>query len=183
MASLDFLDADKDGIVSQKDMADRLRAFYDELPDADEVRQLVSKRGLTAKDVLNLFEDGSGPALAGFDAVKESFRLYDPDGTGYVDEGLLRLFFKNLLGPGDPLTDDDLDTLVRIADVDGDGRISLEDYRAFVECNDFLDGSARERDDLEHEEMKAELERLRRCEEEAFEGKQRRKQSHKQRRL
>jgi Ca2+-binding EF-hand superfamily protein len=62
--------------------------------------------------------------------VKEAFKVYDPQGTGFVDHETLRSIFENL-GYGE-ITDEDLAVLVETADADGDGRISLDDFRGML---------------------------------------------------
>ena len=100
--------------------------------------------------------------LGQFDPVKEAFKVYDPHGaplaptgcrsrtarlappahqahtaerppaagTGYVDNETLRRIFEDL-GYGE-ITDEDLEVLVETADMDKDGRISLEDFRTMM---------------------------------------------------
>ena len=68
-----------------------------------------------------------------FDPVAEAFKVYDPDGTGYVDSNVLRSIFENL-GFGE-ITDDDLTILTETGDVDGDGKISLMDFRKMLDFN------------------------------------------------
>ena len=62
--------------------------------------------------------------------MKEAFKVYDPQGTGFVDHETLRSIFENL-GYGE-ITDEDLAVLVETADADGDGKISLDDFRGML---------------------------------------------------
>ena len=50
--------------------------------------------------------------------------------TGYVDNETLRRIFEDL-GYGE-ITDEDLEVLVETADMDKDGRISVEDFRSMM---------------------------------------------------
>lgn len=68
--------------------------------------------------------------LTNFDPVKEAFKVYDPHDTGYVDIEVLKSIFTNL-GFGD-ITADDVQVLIETADVYGDGRISLDDFRKMI---------------------------------------------------
>ena len=63
--------------------------------------------------------------------MKEAFKVYDPQGTGFVDHETLRSIFENL-GYGE-ITDEDLAVLIGCADVDGDGRISLDDFARMLQ--------------------------------------------------
>lgn len=55
-------------------------------------------------------------------------QAYDPEGKGFVEPDILRNVFDNL-GFGH-ISDEDLRVLVEAADGDGDGRVTLEDFRA-----------------------------------------------------
>ncbi len=68
-----------------------------------------------------------GTRLINFDPVKEAFKLYDPRGTGFLDKVQLFRFFQ-VLGFGE-VSDEDIEAIVSILDVDGDGKIGLEDFR------------------------------------------------------
>lgn len=57
-------------------------------------------------------------------------QVYDPHDTGYVDLEVLRSIFSNL-GFGE-VTSEDVNVLIETADVDGDGKISLSDFRKMV---------------------------------------------------
>lgn len=54
-------------------------------------------------------------------------QAYDPADTGFMDTEILRSIFSNL-GFGE-MSDADLAILVEAADGDGDGRVSLADFR------------------------------------------------------
>ncbi|CAG9581917.1 conserved hypothetical protein [Leishmania major strain Friedlin] len=73
---------------------------------------------------------GIRSADIGFDAVGEAFRIYDPHNTHYVEEEVLSCIMARV-GFGE-LTEEELAVLVSTADFDGDGRISLEDFRRLV---------------------------------------------------
>ena len=68
--------------------------------------------------------------LENFDPIAEAFRFFDPDGTGSVDMERLREIFL-LLGYGD-LSYADLNSILEIADQDGDHKISLDDFRKLI---------------------------------------------------
>ncbi|KAG5493868.1 hypothetical protein JKF63_01700 [Porcisia hertigi] len=73
----------------------------------------------------------SSPSVRGcFDAVGEAFRVYDPRNSHYVEEDILSCIMARV-GFGD-LSEEELAVLVSTADFDGDGRISLEDFRRLV---------------------------------------------------
>jgi len=65
-----------------------------------------------------------------YDPVRDAFAVYDPHQTGFADPAALRTIFQDL-GYG-KITDDDLLILILAGDADGDGRISLDDFRKLL---------------------------------------------------
>ena len=77
--------------------------------------------------------------------IKEAFKVFDKDGNGYISAAELRhvmtnlgrfcflLFCGTLLtgitrSIGEKLTDNEVDEMIREADVDGDGQINYEEF-------------------------------------------------------
>ena len=55
--------------------------------------------------------------------IKEAFKVFDKDGNGFIGAAELRHVMTNL---GEKLTDEEVDEMVREADIDGDGQINYE---------------------------------------------------------
>ena len=80
------------------------------------------------------------------DSVLKAFRSFDQDGDGTISIAELRL----VLGPGGALaevagalTNEEIDSLISVADVDGDGEIG---YEEFVQLVDRMKGGDSEED-------------------------------------
>lgn len=56
--------------------------------------------------------------------LKEAFRVFDRDGNGFISAAELRHVMTNL---GEKLTDEEVDEMIREADVDGDGQVNYEE--------------------------------------------------------
>jgi len=57
--------------------------------------------------------------------IKEAFKVFDKDGNGYISAAELRHVMTNL---GEKLTDNEVDEMVREADIDGDGQINYDEF-------------------------------------------------------
>lgn len=125
-AAFEFFDPERKGRLTAKEMHAKLAIFYPNL-SAKDVKALITEPMFT-KDVLRRLLENNH--LAEFDPVKQAFSVYDPNGTGFVDLDTLARIFSDL-GFGD-ITQDDIDVLIEASDVDGDGRISLSDFREMM---------------------------------------------------
>ena len=55
----------------------------------------------------------------------EAFKVFDRDGNGFISAAELRHVMTNL---GEKLTDEEVDEMIREADVDGDGAINYQEF-------------------------------------------------------
>ncbi|GBP79245.1 Calmodulin [Eumeta japonica] len=61
--------------------------------------------------------------------IREAFRVFDKDGNGFISAAELRHVMTNL---GEKLTDEEVDEMIREADIDGDGQVNYEDFHALA---------------------------------------------------
>jgi hypothetical protein len=54
--------------------------------------------------------------------ILEAFKVFDKDGNGFISAAELRHVMTNL---GEKLTDEEVDEMIREADIDGDGQVRL----------------------------------------------------------
>ena len=84
-----------------------------------------NKTELKAKELYDMLKDNE---LENFDPLEEAFKLLDPDNTGALDIKRLKSLFSNL-GYGQ-IEKKDQQILLECLDVDGDGEIKLNDFKA-----------------------------------------------------
>ena len=58
----------------------------------------------------------------------EAFKVFDRDGNGFISAAELRHVMTNL---GEKLSDEEVDEMIREADIDGDGQINYEGFFFF----------------------------------------------------
>ncbi|KAG7518590.1 Calmodulin [Solea senegalensis] len=57
--------------------------------------------------------------------IKEAFRVFDMDGSGFISASELRHVMANL---GEKLTDEEVSEMMREADTDGDGKVNYQEF-------------------------------------------------------
>ena len=127
-AAFDFFDVNKTGKITLAALKNRLGAFYKNVPTREYKFLMNNQAELTIDDLRSLLEHNE---ITNFDPVAEAFKVYDPEDTGFIDTGTLRSIFEKL-GFGQ-ISDDDVQILVETADCDGDGKISLDDFRKMID--------------------------------------------------
>lgn len=60
--------------------------------------------------------------------LREAFKVFDKDGSGDISAAELRHVMTSL---GEKLTDEEVDEMIREADIDGDGKVNYEGNELF----------------------------------------------------
>jgi calmodulin len=126
-----MLDVENSGTITQSNIKKRLGIFFPNLTPKEYRFMLNNKKEMTLEDLESLLTDND---LSGFDPVEEAFKLYDVNGDGFIDKYRLRDVFA--ASGLEDMTREDVDILGRAADVDGDGKITLQDFRLMLESAD-----------------------------------------------
>lgn len=119
-----------ENVITLDTLKSRLGAFYTNIPNREYSFLMNNKQEVSLEDLRELLQS---TVITNFDPVAEAFKVYDPEGTGYVEENLLRDIFKNL-DFGD-ISQEDMAILIETADSDKDGKISLEDFRTMLDVS------------------------------------------------
>lgn len=123
----DLLNSEQIG-VSQSVLKKRLGVLFPDLVPKDYRFLMNNKKDVTLDDLNELLLENE---ITNFDPVAEAFKVFDIKNEGTIDGEKLRQTFL-AYGFGE-LNDEEYEILIRAADVDGDGAISLDDFRNMLD--------------------------------------------------
>lgn len=126
-----IFDKDGDGKINTEELGIGMRRLGQNLTEAelqDVVKQIGTdgEGGIEFSDLLALMMKNTMSSAVGELELFQQFKAFDRDGNGYISPQELHHVMANL---GDDLTAKEIDEMVREADVDGDGRISWEEFK------------------------------------------------------
>ena len=131
-----LFDKDGDGHVTPKELMVVLQSLGQQ-PSEEDVKSMIGEVDDDGNGEIE-FEEfvqlmsrnmGSGDDEA---ALVEAFKILDIDGSGNIDHAELKEILRSFSRMGEDIPDDEIDHLIREADVDGDGSISYEEARRRV---------------------------------------------------
>jgi calmodulin len=124
-----FFDVEGRGVLRPKDLKARVGALYPNMTNK-EYRFLINEPTFTVDSLWNLLEN---PNFMNEDPVKEAFKVFDPHNTGYLDSEVLKGIMSRM-GFGEMSTQY-MTSLIKTADNDMDGKVSLRDFKAMLKNN------------------------------------------------
>ncbi|XP_055956993.1 calmodulin [Patella vulgata] len=86
-------------------------------------------RSLEFKQVESIVEKHTFPSETS-ESLKDAFRIFDKDGNGFINAAELRHVLCNL---GEKLTDEEVDEMIREADLTGDGQVNYDEITIHTE--------------------------------------------------
>mmetsp|Transcript_14090 Transcript_14090/g.23307 ORF Transcript_14090/g.23307 Transcript_14090/m.23307 type:complete len:152 (-) Transcript_14090:485-940(-) len=124
-----LFDRDGDGAITLKELGTVMRSLGQTPTERDlkEMCDELQADGHTVIDFaefLTLMARKSKEAYTQ-DEILDAFRVFDKDGNGYITTVELRHIMTNL---GEKLTDEEVDEMIREADVSGDGRVNYTEF-------------------------------------------------------
>jgi len=123
-----LFDKDGDGKISSSELGTVMRAVGQN-PTQAEVREYISndlggKDQFTLDDFLKVLKNRSKPSNQE-DQIKEAFKVFDKSNSGLIEINELKHVLTTL---GEKLSAEEVDGVLKEADQDGDGKISLNDF-------------------------------------------------------
>ncbi|KAG5051789.1 hypothetical protein AAZX31_02G137500 [Glycine max] len=134
--AFDVVDKDSDGFISVDELLSIVRSLEGN-STKEEIREMISEVDIDGNGRSVNFENflkimGRTMKENQTEELKDSFKVFDRDNDGYISATELRQVMVKL---GERLTDEEVEQMIREADLDGDGRVSYEEFVRFMTLN------------------------------------------------
>ncbi len=121
-----YYDTDHDGLISINEVGRVMRAIglYPSEAELAQIVKSATKNKIDFREFLNYASKNSVNNKLNETQMREAFKMFDNYGNGLVNLVQMRTSLQNL---GEKLRDDEIDELIREADIDAEGNVNYEE--------------------------------------------------------
>ncbi|XP_076098159.1 calmodulin-alpha-like isoform X1 [Mytilus galloprovincialis] len=132
-----MFDKDGDGTITTKELGTVMRSLGQN-PSSQELEDMVNEVDVDGNGEIDFEEFVMMMAKKVQDAdtekeLKEAFSVFDQDGDGFINTKELKQVMANL---GEDLADEDVMSMIKEADKDGDGKINFSEFFYMMTCDE-----------------------------------------------
>ena len=128
-----LFDKDADGFITTEELGNVMRSLGQN-PTEAQLEDMISELdvdgngSLDFPEFLTMLNRRTRTNEDIEEKLVEAFKVFDVDGSGFIQSADLRVIKARL---GEILSDEEIDQMIRSADVDGDGQLNLEEFILF----------------------------------------------------
>ena len=131
-----LFDKDGDGSISAKELGIVMRSLGQNPTEAD-IQRMINEADMDMNDVIDFEEfvllmERQVTSADRKNEIRQAFSLFDKNGNGFITASEIKRVMTNL---GEKLTAEEVDEMIREADIDGDGQINYEEFPKIVASN------------------------------------------------
>ena len=128
-----IFDKDGDGTITTKELGTVMRSIG-RTPTEAELQDIIDEVDGDGNGVVDFQEfltmmAGEIKEAHGKRGILEKFRVFDRDGNGTISSAELKHVMAKL---GEKLSDEEVDEMMRAADINGDGQVDYEEFVAIM---------------------------------------------------
>ncbi|KAI8336718.1 calmodulin [Chlamydoabsidia padenii] len=127
--AFDLFDRDRNGFIDTKELGAVMKSLHFNASEA-ELKDMINEADADGNGTMDFAEFLSLMVKKRRDTdavqeLREAFQVFDKDGNNYISSDELR---QVMISVGERLSEQELDEMIREADVDGDGQINYEEF-------------------------------------------------------